>query len=107
MSKVRTSFRDRQRRALRQRLFDVALGLIRKRGFDSCTVQDITTAAGVSKGTFFNYFPTKEHVLAEYFASLTRTVKSKLPCTVGVPLIAPSLARARPAGSAPETMLQV
>jgi AcrR family transcriptional regulator len=30
------------------------------------TVEDITEAADVGKGTFFNYFPTKELVLARY-----------------------------------------
>ena len=27
------------------------------------TVQDITTACGIAKGTFFNYFPKKENIL--------------------------------------------
>jgi len=26
-------------------------------------VEDITNAADVGKGTFFNYFPSKEHIL--------------------------------------------
>jgi AcrR family transcriptional regulator len=36
------------------------------RGFNATTVEDITTAADVAKGTFFNYFPTKEHLLTEF-----------------------------------------
>jgi AcrR family transcriptional regulator len=55
----------RQRRAAetRIRLFRCALQLFAQRGFQNVTVEDITEAADVGKGTFFNYFETKDHVL--------------------------------------------
>ena len=56
--------RERHREETRQRLFDAALKLFAERGYLETTVEDITEAADVGKGTFFNYFPTKEHVLA-------------------------------------------
>jgi len=55
----------RQRRAAetRVRLFRCALQLFAESGFPNVTVEDITDAADVGKGTFFNYFESKDHVL--------------------------------------------
>ena len=42
----------------------LALRLFSERGVVGTTIEDITNAADVGKGTFFNYFPSKEHILA-------------------------------------------
>jgi AcrR family transcriptional regulator len=55
--------RQRHAAETRLRLFRCALQLIAERGFSSVTVEDITEAADVGKGTFFNYFESKDHVL--------------------------------------------
>ena len=36
-----------------------------ERGFSACSVQDITDAAGVPKGSFYNHFKSKEALAAE------------------------------------------
>lgn len=58
----------RQRRSaeIRERLFRAALALFGKKGFAETTVEDITEAADVGKGTFFNYFPSKDHILLAF-----------------------------------------
>ncbi len=56
--------RQRRQAETRERLFRAALKLFSQRGFIAVTVQQITEAADVGKGTFFNYFPSKEHTLA-------------------------------------------
>src|ERR1700722_6546312 len=58
----------RQRRSAetRERLFRSALDLFAKKGFTETTVEDITEAADVGKGTFFNYFPSKDHILLAF-----------------------------------------
>ena len=55
--------RERRAAETRLRLFRCALQLIAERGFPNVTVEEITEAADVGKGTFFNYFATKDHVL--------------------------------------------
>lgn len=61
-----SSRRERRSAELRERLFRSALTLFGKKGYAETTVEDITEAADVGKGTFFNYFPSKEHVLLAF-----------------------------------------
>jgi|SRR5580704_760240 AcrR family transcriptional regulator len=67
-SAARASAGRRQRRSAetRERLFRAALDLFARKGFTKTTVEDITEAADVGKGTFFNYFPSKDHILLAF-----------------------------------------
>ncbi len=56
--------RQRHSAETRMRLFRCALQLFAERGYPNVTVEDITEAADVGKGTFFNYFESKDHVLS-------------------------------------------
>jgi AcrR family transcriptional regulator len=73
-----TGRRERHRAETRERIFRAALRLFAERGFLETTVEDITEAADVGKGTFFNYFPTKEHVLATLGAERIAAVERAL-----------------------------
>lgn len=65
---VRHSHGRRERRSAetRERLFRSALDLFARKGFTETTVEDITETADVGKGTFFNYFPSKDHILLAF-----------------------------------------
>jgi AcrR family transcriptional regulator len=58
--------RQRKRRETRARIVDAALKLFLARGYDATTVDEIAEAAGISKRSFFDYFPTKEDVVAAW-----------------------------------------
>jgi len=57
------SLRDRARRAVQGELVDVALRLFVERGYDEVRVDQIAEAAGMSKRSFFRYFPSKDALL--------------------------------------------
>jgi AcrR family transcriptional regulator len=54
--------------ATRQRILDAARDLFVSSGFDAATTRAIADAAGIASGTLFNYFTTKEAILASLAA---------------------------------------
>jgi AcrR family transcriptional regulator len=70
--------RQRRREETTEKLFIAAIELFSRKGFARTTVEDITKAADVGKGTFFNYFPSKEHVLGYLVGKQQGTVLEHL-----------------------------
>lgn len=48
---------------IREKIIETAWGLFRKNGFGDTTINDIIDAAGISKGTFYYYFRSKDNLL--------------------------------------------
>ena len=66
----RAPLSDRGRRT-RDRLIVAARSVFEDRGFDATRMSDIAQAAGVSHGTVYTWFPTKEDVLHGAVDSVT------------------------------------
>jgi TetR/AcrR family transcriptional repressor of nem operon len=50
---------------VRNAVLEAGIKLFTERGFNASSVQDITEAAGVPKGSFYNHFKSKEALAAE------------------------------------------
>jgi AcrR family transcriptional regulator len=60
--------RERKRVELKKRLVDTAIDLYLEQGYGETRIEDITTAANVSRRTFFHYFTGKDDVVTGRFA---------------------------------------
>ena len=69
-----TDKRIRKRAKARKSLLENGLLLMAQRGIHHCRVEEITSAAGLGKGTFFTHFKSKD----EFIASLLDQVLSDL-----------------------------
>ncbi len=53
----------REKNARREAILSSAKALFDSKGFDNTSVDEIVAKAEISKGTFYNYFPTKTEIL--------------------------------------------
>ncbi len=76
--------RTRDSTATRARLLDAARDVIRAQGYTATTVDDICAAAGVSKGSFFHHFRTKDELgvaAIEQFDAMATALFASAPYT--------------------------
>jgi len=64
------AFTDAERERIRERLLAVGRELFSRYGLRKTTVEEITRAAGIAKGTFYLFFPSKEALYAEVLISV-------------------------------------
>jgi len=57
--------REDKKKYTRHRIIESAIELFEEQGYESTTVQQIANRAKVAKGTFFNYFASKEDMILE------------------------------------------
>ncbi len=63
--------------AVRRRLLESGLALIGKQGFAGCGVADITASAGVPKGSFYQYFESKQSYAIELLDDYWSAIEQK------------------------------
>lgn len=59
----RTRTAERRRDAMRARLVESAMLTFAEKGVDAAVIDDVITAAGVSRGTFYKYFTSTHEVM--------------------------------------------
>jgi TetR/AcrR family transcriptional repressor of nem operon len=67
------------------KLLNAALSVIRTKGYVATTVDDLCHAAGVTKGSFFHHFKTKDDLAraaAAYFGETAEGFFASAPYTI-------------------------
>ncbi len=72
------SLRDRRRAETAREIARAGLELFALKGFEAATADEIAQRAGVSRATFFNYFPQKELIVVEFARSRMERVQALL-----------------------------
>lgn len=73
-----TNKHEAQRRKTRERVLDAAIVEFKRAGTAAADINSVVKAAGVSRGTFYFHFPTREHVLHELIRQEEARVAAEL-----------------------------
>ncbi|NES93824.1 MAG: TetR/AcrR family transcriptional regulator [Desertifilum sp. SIO1I2] len=74
----RASIGMEKRERTRSHLIESAYRVFARKETDAVTIDDIIAEAGVARGTFYNYFQTREDVLRAVAASLSDAINQKI-----------------------------
>lgn len=69
-TRVEPGRRERRKQEVRGRITEAAISLFAERGCEATTVEEICSLADVARKTFYNYFPSKQHLTQELSESL-------------------------------------
>lgn len=69
----RIPLRERNKQRVRERILAAASELFRSVGYDQTTMDQIAERAEISRGTLFNYFPTKDALLRPFVKDIFQT----------------------------------
>lgn len=78
----RTRVGSERRRKMRLRLIEAALVVFNAKGLEATLIDDVISSAGVSRGTFYNYFNTVEELLAALGEELGNDILRAIESTV-------------------------
>lgn len=79
------SLNSRKRQLVRGMIYDAAIDLFTKKGFDETTVEQLSEAAGISRRSFFRYFETKDDLLARNTVTCGKVLRETVAsCPTGL-----------------------
>ncbi|MFI1240345.1 TetR/AcrR family transcriptional regulator [Nocardia salmonicida] len=73
-----TGRRERNKQRVRARIYDSAVELFTRKGYDATTIDEIADHADVARGTVFNHFQRKEDLITEWAEIRRRTMTERL-----------------------------
>jgi AcrR family transcriptional regulator len=66
-------------------IISTAIDLFVRNGYGNVTIQEICDSVGITKGTFYYHFKSKDELLLSYFDQQTNNIMTVLPAIVGEP----------------------
>ncbi len=78
MNRSVPTLRARRRQDTHAEIVRAAFELFAEHGYEAVSADEIAAAAGVSRATFFNYFPRKDQILLEVAKSRSERLKTLL-----------------------------
>jgi len=78
--------REARRLAQREAMLTAAIGLAREGGYDAVQMRDVAEAVGMSPGSVYNYFDSKDHLLSTIMVDWTNAFAERIarrPPTAG------------------------
>ncbi len=91
----------------REAIYAASMDAFLSSGYEATSVESICAAAGVAKGSFFNYFPSKASLLKEWVGRWFEAKRSRFPPPDGVGLEGRLLALAALFGDSPREELKL
>lgn len=80
---VRPNRTSRQRQKTRERLIGAALSVMAHKGVDAATINNITEAADLGFGSFYNYFESKEEIVWAALDALFDRIGARIDTVAG------------------------
>lgn len=71
-------FSEQEKASIRQSLLDAGANMIRTHSVNKISVEDLTRAAHISKGAFYQFFPSKEELFLTLFAEAEIAFRDQL-----------------------------
>ena len=75
---ARAASAEQRRSRTRMKLLEAAARVIAEQGLETASVEDLVAAAGVARGTFYNYFPTIDDLVEALSRHLIGTMEGAL-----------------------------
>lgn len=64
--KIELSKQQRKSKATKEKIFQAAKAILKKKGYEELSIKNICEEAGVSNGSFYHHFKTKDDLLSYY-----------------------------------------
>jgi AcrR family transcriptional regulator len=78
MEKKKLTSRGKQAQETKKRIYDTAIQLILKKGFDNVTLEEISKEVGIAKGLFYHYYKSKADLIVESYKIIDDDLEKKL-----------------------------